>query len=183
MHRDVRRLTSILDRLPLFASPLAEPPTSPAKSPSILRVFVVHGHDEKLRLSVLRFLEATTTNFTVQVLSEAVNRGRTIIEKFEEEAGPATFAVVLLTGDDEGGPKGTDERHLRGRQNVVLELGYFFGKLGRGRVVILHEEGVELPSDMQGIAYIPLDNHDGWMLKLEKELRAAGHRLDLTKAP
>ena len=183
MQRDIRLLTSIIERLPLFEGPSGVAPPSPAPGPSALRVFVVHGHDERVRLAVVRFLENTSTNFSVQVLSEAVNLGRTIIEKFEGEAGPATFAVVLLTGDDEGGPKGSDERRLRGRQNVVLELGYFFGKLGRGRVVILYEEGVELPSDVQGIAYIPLDDHNGWMLKLEKELRAADHRLDLTKAP
>jgi predicted nucleotide-binding protein len=193
IQRDIRRLTSIIERLPLFESPLEAASASPAAAPAALRVFVVHGHNESARLAVVRFLENTSTNFSVQVLSEAVNQGRTIIEKFEAEAGLATFAVVVLTGDDEGGPKvstmpstgkvPTDKWHLRGRQNVVLELGYFFGKLGRGKVVILYEEGVELPSDVQGIAYIPLDDNGGWMLKLEKELRAAGHHLDLTSAP
>jgi predicted nucleotide-binding protein len=193
VQRDVRRLTSIIERLPLFESPAESPPVSSAAAPAALRVFVVHGHNESARLAVVRFLENASTNFSVHVLSEAVNRGRTIIEIFEGEAGSATFAVVLLTGDDEGGPKvstmasagkaRTDKWHLRARQNVVLELGYFFGKLGRGKVVILYEEGVELPSDVQGIAYIPLDDNGGWMLKLEKELRAAGHHLDLTSAP
>jgi len=183
VQRDVRYLSSIIDRLPLFDSdgiPASRPTTAGAVE---LRVFVVHGHDEAVRLDVARFLESGAPNFEVKILTETVNRGRTIIEKVEEEAAAATFAVVLLTADDEGGSRSSPERRQpRARQNVILELGYFIGRLGRRRVVILYEPEVELPSDMQGVGYIELDKYGGWKLKLAKELSGEGHVLDLYHA-
>jgi len=181
VQRMVRRLASINERLPLFPSTVKVP------SPEDMtvrdnRVFLVHGHDAALRLEVVRFLENTATNFEVQVLNETINRGRTIIEKFEQEAGAATFAVVLLTADDEGGPRNTKDHHARARQNVILELGYFIGKLGRRNVAILYERGVELPSDITGLGYIELDDAGGWKLKLAHELIGGAHLLDLAKA-
>ncbi len=47
-----------------------------------------------------RFLEKLGLDCVI--LHEQPNRGRTIIEKFEDYAGVA-FAVVLLTPDDVGG--------------------------------------------------------------------------------
>jgi predicted nucleotide-binding protein len=179
----VRRLESIAERLELFfLSPRSAAGACADPVVGIRRVFIVHGHSGA-RVALARVLEASATNFEVRILSEATNQGRTIIEKLEHEAASATYAVVLLTADDEGGPRTSDDRHPRARQNVILELGFFIGKLGRSKVAILYEEGVELPSDMQGVAYILLDEHDGWKLKLAKELRAAGHDLDITKAP
>ncbi|MEA2901401.1 MAG: hypothetical protein QOH36_1288 [Actinomycetota bacterium] len=67
----------------------------------------------------------------------------------------------------------------RARQNVVYELGWFDGRLGRGRVVALYVEGIELPSDLAGILYIPIDAGDAWKLRLGRELRAAGIKADL----
>src|SRR6266704_784967 len=75
-------------------------------------------------------------------------RGQVIIESLEAFAATAAFAVVLLTGDDYGGIKGSPESNARARQNVVFELGFFIGALGRSRVAVLYEETVELPSDM-----------------------------------
>ena len=67
------------------------------------------------------------------------------------------------------------------RQNVILELGYFMGKLGRERVCVLHKEEVELPSDIYGILYVSMDSSDGWQLKLAKEMKQAGLPIDLNK--
>ena len=64
----------------------------------------------------------------------------------------------MLTADDVGAPKDkTDQLKPRGRQNVILELGYFLCGLGRDRVRILYEEDVELPSDIHGISYVLMD--------------------------
>jgi predicted nucleotide-binding protein len=84
---------------------------------------------------------------------EQADSGRTIIEKFEEHASDAGFAIVLPTADDLGKAKDATRLNPRARQNVVLEFGYFMAKLGRGRVVALHEAGVELPSDATGVLY------------------------------
>jgi predicted nucleotide-binding protein len=106
------------------------------------------------------------------ILHEQPNRGRTVIEKFEHYATPAAFAVVLLTGDDEGRLRGSGEWHRRARQNVVFELGFFIGKLGRARVAVLYEEGVELPSDVSGVLYTPFDP-GGWRMALAREMQEA----------
>ena len=80
-------------------------------------------------------------------------------------------------------PKDTPkETSLRARQNVVLELGYFCGALGRDKVCVLYKEGVEIPSDYLGVVYTPLDDSDGWHLKLAKEMKEAGLDIDLNDA-
>ena len=94
------------------------------------------------------------------------------------------FAVVLLTGDDVGGPKGSlgDALKLRGRQNVIFELGFFLGKYQPHRVCVLYEKEVELPSDFSGIGYVRYDDGGGWKMKLANEINAAGIETDLNLA-
>ena len=108
--------------------------------------------------------------------------GRTLIEKFEQHA-QAAFAVILLTPDDVGAMVGEEEKlKLRARQNMILELGYFLGLLGRDRVCPLIVEGVEIPSDYDGVAYVRLDDSGGWRLDLIRELKAAGIDVDANLA-
>lgn len=144
------------------------------------KVFVIHGQDKSVQETVARFLERL--NLKPVILHEQPNEGRTIIEKFEDYAD-VTFAVVLLTPDDMGALK---EQHRalkpRARQNVVFEFGYFIGKLGRERVCALSKRDVERPSDCDGILYVPLDNEDGWKMKLLRELKAAGFSVDANQA-
>ena len=66
----------------------------------------------------------------------------------------------------------------RARQNVIFEFGYFIGLLGRSNVRALYQEGVELPSDIHGMLYIPFDNKGIWKKKLAKEIDAAGIKID-----
>lgn len=129
------------------------------------KVFIVHGHDESLRNEVALFLNRLT--LTPIILHEQTGKGRTIIEKFEAHA-LVPYAVVLLTPDDVGG-KDANDLKPRARQNVVLELGYFYGKLKREFVCCLNK-GVEIPSDSMGIEYIPYDNSGAWKIKLAREL-------------
>lgn len=147
--------------------------------PNSNQVFVVHGHNAGVKESVARFLEKL--DLEPIILHEKPNAGRTIIEKFSDYSN-VHFAVVLLTGDDEGKSKGTDDPlQRRARQNVVLELGYFLGKLGRSRVCALYENGVDIPSDYQGVLFVPLDLHEKWRFDLVRELKAAGFPVDANK--
>jgi predicted nucleotide-binding protein len=50
----------------------------------------------------------------------------------------------------------------RARQNVVLELGYFLGRLGRTHVCALKRGELEIPSDFEGVVYVNFDISDGW---------------------
>ena len=143
------------------------------------KVFVVHGHDEGKREAVARFLEML--ELEPVILHEQANKGRTIIQKFEDHAD-AGFAVVLLTPDDIGGAvKDRGNLQHRARQNVILELGFFIGKLGRGNVCVLKAQGVETPSDYDGVVYIGLDEPDAWKTGLVRELRAAGFDIDANR--
>jgi len=141
------------------------------------KVFVVHGHDVAAKESIARFLEKI--GLTPVILHEQPNLGLTVIEKFEQFSNVA-FAIVLLTDDDEGYPKNSEgKKQRRARQNVVLELGYFIGKLGRDRVCALYIDGVEIPSDYHGVLYLGLDKSGAWRTKLAQELVEAGMKIDI----
>ncbi len=140
-------------------------------------VFVVHGHDMAIVDQTARVI--AKLGLKEIILHEQPNQGSTIIEKFEAHSNVG-FAVVLLTGDDVGKPKSSPDESLkeRARQNVIFELGYFIGKLGRRRVCALYQKGVEIPSDYSGVVFIPLDE-GAWRWKLGKELQEAGYKVDL----
>ncbi|WDG50453.1 nucleotide-binding protein [Pseudomonas chlororaphis] len=140
------------------------------------KVFIVHGHDEGAREMVARFLERL--GFQSIILHEQANQGRTVMEKVETH-GEVGFAVVLLTPDDEGCAKGGTPEP-RARQNVLLELGYFLGRLGRDKVCALKRGAVEIPSDFAGVVWEPMDGN-GWKQALGRELEAAGHDIDWNK--
>ena len=120
------------------------------------RVFVVHGHDEALKEKVARLLEKQ--GLEAIILSEQANKGKTIIEKFEENSEAV--------------------EKQRARQNVVYEAGYFMGKLGRERVIMLVDEGVELPSDLQGVVYT---DSESWKTEVLQELQSIGYEIDFNK--
>jgi predicted nucleotide-binding protein len=144
-------------------------------------IFLVHGHNDHALHETARFLEKLGQN--VIILREQPNKGRTLIEKFEDYADVG-FAIVLLTPDDKGGPKncGASDLKPRARQNVVFELGYFIGRLGRNRVCALYLEGVEIPSDYSGVVYTKMDPSGAWRLEIAKELKAAGFSVDMNLA-
>lgn len=145
-------------------------------------VFIVHGHDEAIKQSVARFLERL--DLKVVILHEQPDKGKTLIEKLEASSLEIdiAYAVVILTPDDVGAVTSEkDKLQPRARQNVVFELGYLIAKLGRQRVRALYTEGVELPSDYQGVLYTQLDKPGAWRLKLAREIKAAGITVDLNK--
>ncbi|MCC7425218.1 MAG: nucleotide-binding protein [Planctomycetaceae bacterium] len=133
-----------------------------------------------MKQEVARTLERL--NLKPIILHEQPNGGKTLIEKFEANADVG-FAVVLLSDDDRGFVKTATAKsaRLRARQNVILELGYFVGKLSRKRVMALQKGDLELPSDFGGIAYTSFDSGGGWRYELVKELQAAGYTVDANK--
>ena len=141
------------------------------------KVFIIHGHDVEARETVARFL--SDIGFKPIILHEQANQGRTVIEKVEANSDVG-FAVVLLTPDDEGCAKGA-KPEPRARQNVLLELGYFIGRLGREKVCALKRGVVEIPSDFAGVVWEAMDAGGGWKLALCRELKAAGYQIDLNK--
>lgn len=139
------------------------------------KVFIVHGHDNALKQEVARMVEKQ--GLETIILSEQANRGKTIIEKFEEHSDVGA-AICLFTGDDYGKAKDATSENLRARQNVVFEAGYFMGKLGRGNVILIASPDIEIPSDLQGVVYT---NKDMWQTDVLRELKAIGYNVDFNK--
>lgn len=149
--------------------------------PSSNSVFLVHGHDEGTKHNVARFLEKLGVEPVI--LQEQINKGMTIIEKFQEFAKRAGFAIILMTPDDVGYPINKEEnKKHRPRQNVILELGYFTALLGRDKTMVLVKGDIELPSDVIGVTYERIDEGEGWKMRLARELREAGFKVSLDNA-
>lgn len=142
---------------------------------NLTKIFIVHGHDGELKQSIARIIEKQ--GIEAIILSEQASKGRTIIEKFEDYSYVGG-AICLFTADDVGRAKKDDSDNARARQNVVLETGYFMGKLGRNHTVILADKGIEMPSDLSGIVYTGAEN---WKTDLLKELKAMGYTVDFNK--
>lgn len=145
------------------------------------RIFIVHGHDEAMKESVARVIERL--ELKPIILHDQANMGKTIIEKFEKHSENVACAVVLLSPDDIGYKVGQlpELAKLRARQNVILELGYFIGRLGREKVFVLvkNPDEIEIPSDILSFVYIEYGN--GWQMQLGKEMKECGLDIDMNK--
>ena len=137
------------------------------------KVFIVHGHNGELKEAIARLLEKQ--GITPIILNEQPNQGATIIEKFEKYAN-VSAAICLFTDDDTGKAKGEEVFKNRARQNVVLEAGYFYGKIGRSNTIIVSDNGLEIPSDLQGVVYT---DHSTWKYGVLQELKAIGYNIDM----
>ncbi len=175
MTDSINSLQGICNRLELYDEPVPTLPQSLGKE-----VFIVHGHDDGTKETIARFVEKFGLKATI--LHEQPNEGRTIIEKLEDCADQAGFAIVLLTPDDIGTLKDdvNNTGKPRARQNVVFELSYFMGKLGRELVCPLFKGEIEKPSDIDGVIYVPMNSED-WKLKLGREMKNAGFPIDMNK--
>ena len=143
----------------------------------LTKVFIVHGHNGEIKQKVARIVEKQ--GLEAIILDEQVSGGQTIIEKLEyyiNEQGVGA-AICLFTADDTGKANKEEEQKPRARQNVVFETGLCIGKLGRERIVVIAENGIELPSDMQGVVYI----NDNWEFGMLKELKNMSFEIDLNK--
>lgn len=169
-------------------APSPEAPRNPVAANK--KVFLVHGHDVTAREQLELVLHKL--GLDPFVLANTGGGGLTIIEALESEIGPnnnqARFGIVLMTPDDMGYSKtdGQDNVQARARQNVVLEMGMLISAIGRGNVAILKKGYIEVPSDAQGILYIPFNDHvKETVPKLADRLRKAGFVLNpenITKA-
>lgn len=141
-------------------------------------VFVVHGKDETLKDRVSHLL--SDLGIQPVILHQLPNSGQTIIEKLEAASIGVSFAIVLLTPDDVGrlASESSESEASRARQNVIFELGYYIGKLGRSRVCALYKPDIDLPTDYDGVVYVPVDEGLEWRVLLLRELESAGFEID-----
>lgn len=133
------------------------------------RMFIVHGHDHATLYELKNYLQNTLGLGESIILHEKQSYNRTIIEKFEDESQSVDLVFVLLTPDDKGYNTEINNEEMRARQNVIFEMGYFFGKMQRkkGNILLLYKGELEVPSDIYGIVYI----------NISKGIEAAGEIL------
>jgi hypothetical protein len=161
-------LKRLIEKLPLIEEDGAVIPYLTKDKVFYNKGFIVHGHNEARKFEVARFIENELKKKAI-ILHEQPNKGRTIIEKFEKYSA-VDFAVALWTADDIGKGKSEDDSKVRARQNVIFETGFFIGKIGRENVIVLYENGVEVPSDYSGVIFLPLSGN--WKDDLRKEIDA-----------
>ena len=193
IRRQITQMQSDTNKVALIECSVAEP-KNPKKGvveekPLSKDIFIVHGHNEEMKQTVARVV--TKLGLNPIILHEQANEGRTIIDKFEFNAENIQFAIILLSGDDLAASvkdlEGVKDENVRerlvkrARQNVVFEMGYFAGKLGRNKLFYLLQEGLEKPGDLDGIVYTPYDTGGAWKFGLVKELRVCGYDVDANK--
>ena len=195
LHRRViKSVTNMLSPNPLYEFSKSEMIPILSKN-----VFIVHGRDNEPKLELARILEKL--GFNVIILSEQPDKGRTIIEKLEQETIDIDYAFVILTPDDIGFQELIQELSKqyplvsefvknrpivssllkpRARQNVILELGYLVGKIGRHKVCCLYKGDVELPSDIHGVLFKKFnDSVEECYKGIIEELKAIGYDIKM----
>lgn len=181
---------------PLIAADIAQDVRSsvePAKGEATSNaVFVVHGHDTESLTELEEYLGSVSV--VPIILSRQDESPQSLFQKFMTVGAHARFAIVLLCADDYGVSRrqydasGVGERALqfRARQNVILELGFFYGRLGWENVFVVYKgpdrvfPNFERPSDLEGVVFDPI-SEAGWRKKLGQKLTAAG--FDLRPSP
>ena len=176
IQRKIQNLESLRERVYLIPtvvrenhSELQNTNTSKASMVNEKNIFVVYGHDERMKLEIENFLSVKLKLHPIS-LDTQPNGGQTIIEKFEKFASEVSYAVVLMSPDDDAEVNG--QIFKRARQNVIMELGYFIAKLGRSKVCILQKGDVEIPSDIAGILHVKYEKN--WEMGLLTEIKNAG---------
>lgn len=112
-------------------------------------VFIIHGRDEA-KWRELKEILKSEFRLNPIVLSEQPDTGcKTLIEKFEHYAQTCTYAIAVFTPDDEVTFK--ENSYVQARPNVIYELGWFCGKLGRSGAMLLLKNGTSVFSDFGGI--------------------------------
>jgi predicted nucleotide-binding protein len=171
-----------------FAQDIAADLRSPRTSQDVNRsgIFLVHGHDHTFRDEVRGFMQELGVDPVI--LSQVRSRSRSLLDRFETVALQADFAVILLSSDDVGAARtvfedrehgGTQTLKYRPRQNVVLELGFFFGRLGWEKVAVIFKGAprpwpeFDLASDLAGAVFLEVDGELDWRSELKARLHDA----------
>ncbi len=116
-------------------------------------VFVSHGKNAAIKKIVSEFVK--NQSFKPILYKNDSTIGDTIVENLENLTIQCSYAIVILTKEDF-----QMDSKVRARQNVIHELGWCQALYGRKRVLILVEEGTELPSNISGISHKRFNNEN-----------------------
>ncbi|MGH9617207.1 MAG: TIR domain-containing protein [Acidobacteriaceae bacterium] len=139
-----------------------------------IRVFIISSAEA---LDIARTIQTAFDHdpFTVTVWTDGVFRAsHYAIESLERALDQSDVAIAVAQPDDITESRG--QQRATPRDNVIFELGFFMGRLGRHRALLVEPGGEEisLPSDLHGITTITY-RYDA--RNLTQSLAAACNRL------
>ena len=123
--------------LPLKPAPKPEPPV----------IFIGHGGSHQWR--DLKDHLQDKHEIKIEAYEIGARAGHTIRDILEDMLTRSSFAILVMTGEDE-----STDGNVWARQNVIHETGLFQGRLGFSRAIILLEEGTEEFSNIYGVQQI-----------------------------
>jgi hypothetical protein len=142
-------------------------------APTTDKIFLIHGHDEMNQLRLSRLIN-DEFHLEPVVLLDKPGKSAPTIDKFEDHAQSCSYAIALFTADDKVVTK-RGEEYWQPRPNVIFETGWFVGRLGKERVLILLQDGVRIYSDFDGVNRVQFqENVDDKFRAIRGELNAAG---------
>jgi hypothetical protein len=132
------------------------------------RVLIIHGRGDSGEELKKRIIDASTPEGTLhgladpEIMNLAGSGAVAVPNVFEDLASRVSAAIVIVTADDIGGfargqgnetvPATALTLEVRARENVWVEVGWFWGRLGRERIFLWLKDIVKIPSDLQGVA-------------------------------
>jgi hypothetical protein len=147
------------------------------------RVLIIHGRGDngvELQKKIVASsvdVKSSLRGIAAPVIMDLAGMGAVSVpESFEGLASQVSAAIAIVTADDVGGFARGEGReypatqlHLepRARENVWVEVGWFWGRLGRHRVFLWLKDEVRLPTDLQGAAWTRSKDLDGAWTSIE----------------
>lgn len=177
--REVANASSaLLKKVKLLLSPPSE--TKLNNKVRSNKVFVVYGKEDETSSDVIQTLQKL--ELEPITLHDEPNSQNSTLGKIEDYPH-VSFAVVVLSPDDLAHPmeEPSESAKYRASQNVILELGYFLGKLGKQNVVAIYnkKENFKVPTDITGVIWI--EHKTGWYFQLIRELKECNFDVDANK--
>lgn len=112
-----------------------------------INIFIGHGHSSQWRDLKDHLHEHHGLKVTAYEIGPRA--GLTIKEVLDRMLNDSSFALLVLTGEDEDA-----EGQLHARENVIHEAGLFQGALGFQRAIVLLEQGCKEFSNIHGLNQI-----------------------------
>jgi CRP/FNR family cyclic AMP-dependent transcriptional regulator len=136
-----------------LARRLLERNRSIAQARERIRVFVISSREA---IDVVEAIEnAFANNNDIQIVAwknDVFKVANYPLEDLERELELADFAVAVAHADDVATIR--KKKHSVPRDNVIFELAYFMGRLGRKRSILIEPSNIKLPSDYDGVTTI-----------------------------
>jgi hypothetical protein len=117
-------------------------------------IFIGHGHSRVWK--DLRDFVRDDLGLEYEEFNRIPTAGMSVTDRLTQMLDKATFALLVLTGEDER--DGDMQRHARA--NVIHEAGLFQGRLGFENAILLVEAGCASFSNVHGLNYIEFKKDD-----------------------